>query len=165
MTFEEQKQWSDRYLPEVKGILGKHLISEAPVEEDKKRCTDLIVLHLQAIRIACRMRRETYIEKYSDEFTIRAVNHRGAKTELAKIIEGWGDYFFYGFGGDSGLLLKWCLCDLKVFRLWYVKELYNGNKPGILHANTDKSSDFLSFKINALPSGFVIAQSGLEATA
>jgi hypothetical protein len=68
----EDKRWSDRFLPEIMGILGKHLISEPPVEEDAERNTDLMVLRLEAIRIGCRIRKHKYLDKYGDEFTIRA---------------------------------------------------------------------------------------------
>ena len=60
-------------------------------KEDAERNTDLIVLKLDAVRIACRVRNHEYITRYGDEFTIRAERPSGVKTELAKIIDGWGD--------------------------------------------------------------------------
>ena len=98
--WQKDKRWSDRFLPEIKRILGEHLISEPPIEEDAERNTDLMVLRLDAVRIGCRVRKYEYLKQYGDEFTIRAGRPTGAKTELTKIIEGWGNYFFYGFSDE-----------------------------------------------------------------
>ena len=50
-NWKTDKRWSDRFLPEIKGIIGAHLITEPPFEEDAERNTDLMVLRLDAIRI------------------------------------------------------------------------------------------------------------------
>src|SRR4030042_5530071 len=101
------KQWSDRFIPEIKGILGQYLIGEAK-EEDQERNTDLIVLKMEVVRVACRIRKYEYIIKYGDEFTIRSSRPSGAKTELTKILEGWGNYLFYGFSNEhENQLYKW----------------------------------------------------------
>jgi len=155
--WEEDKKWSDIFLPEIKSILGRHLISEPPIEEDQERNTDLMVLKMDAVRIGCRMRRIENL-KYEDEFTIRAERPSGAKTELEKIIAGWGNYFFYGFG-EEGILYKWTLADLNIFRIWffrYVKE-NKGKYPGISKGNVDGSSGFLAFRWSELPGEFVIS--------
>jgi len=81
--WETDKKWSDRYLPEIKSILGRCLIAEPPIEEDQERNTDLMVLRLDAVRIGCRIRKAGYLEKYGDEFTIRTSRPSGAKTELS----------------------------------------------------------------------------------
>ena len=112
MTWQEQKRWSDAYLPEIKQVLGLYLIGEAPREEDEERNTDLIVLRLDAVRIACRVRKHEYALRYPDEFTIRAGLPSGMKTELTKIVEGWGNYFLYGFAtADESALCAWTLAD------------------------------------------------------
>jgi len=116
-TWENDKRWSDRFLPEVKRILGEHLISEAPYEEDAERNTDLIVLRLEAIRIACRIREHKHLLHYRHQFTIRSLRPSGNPTELAKIREGWGDYFFYGFADQTHTsLCQWTLGDLEALR-------------------------------------------------
>lgn len=160
-TWEKDKKWSDKFLPEIKRILGEHLIGEPPIEEDQERNTDLIVLKMEAVRIGCRVRKYKYIERYSNEFTIRAGRPSGVKTELTKIIEGWGDYFFYGFSNkqETGLF-KWVLCDMDVFRLWFNTKLVqnNGIVPGIKKNNTDNSSFFLAYNVSDLPANFVKAK-------
>lgn len=157
IKWEDDKKWSDRFLPEIKRILGENLIGEPPVEEDMERNTDLIVLKMEPLRIGCRIRRFKYFEKYKDEFTVRSGRPSGIKTELSKIIEGWGDFFFYGFSDEQEeSLLSWNLCDLKVFRLWFNQQIVAAQKvPGIPKNNTDNSSNFLVFKFDELPQSFI----------
>jgi len=154
--WQQDKKWSDQFLPEIKSILGVHLIGEPPLEEDQERNTDLMVLKMDAVRIGCRIRTIDYMGRYGDEFTIRAGRPSGIKTEMSKIIEGWGDYFFYGFGDDSGLK-QWTLARLNIFRLWYNSQLYYGNRPGVKKNNKDNSSFFIAFKWADLPKKFIVA--------
>ena len=69
--WQDDKRWSDRFLPEIKQILGLYLIDEPPIEEDMQRNTDLTVLRLNAVRVACRIRKYEYFLNYGDEITIR----------------------------------------------------------------------------------------------
>jgi hypothetical protein len=161
-TWQADKRWSDRFLPEIKSILGVHLIGEPPVEEDAERNTDLMVLRMEAVRIGCRVRRHKYLAKYADEFTIRAGRPSGAKTELTKIIEGWGDYFFYGFtDAAEDALAAWLLGDLRAFRLWFLRAMVKtdaGKYPGHGQDNPDNSSSFLAFTISDMPQEFIVAR-------
>jgi len=159
--WQQDKKWSDIFIPEIKGILGLHLIGEPPLEEDQERNTDLIVLKMDAVRIGCRVRRPEYIEKYGNEFTIRAGRPSGAVTELTKIITGWGDYFFYGISDyDNSNLATWHLCDLNVFRLWFNRYMAKnkGAIPGMKKENKDNSSSFIAFRFDQLPDDFVTAK-------
>lgn len=160
-TWKADKRWSDRFLPNIKRLLGEYLITEPPAEEDAERNTDLIVLNMSGVRVGCRIRRNSYLERYGDEFTIRSGRPSGVKTELTKVIEGWGDYFFYGFSNqDENDLSAWFIGDLKVFRLWFNRRLVelSGKIPGNGKSNGDGSSDFITFKIDELPQEFVIAR-------
>lgn len=163
LDWQRDKAWSDGLLTEIKGILGVHLIGEPPVEEDAERNTDLMVLRMDAVRIGVRIRRHPYLARYGDEFTIRAGRPRGTKTELAKIIEGWGDFFFYGFSDPDGTrLAKWTLADMKVFRATYARMLAASDKgqiPGVSKANHDGSSSFAAFRWSQFPAAFVLARS------
>lgn len=154
--YTTNRQWSDKFLPEMKATLGRHFIGEAPKEEDAFHNTDLIVLKLEPLRFACRVRRYQYYEQYKGEFTFRAALPNGGKTELAKIIEGWGDYFFYSFANaDETALHSWIIGDLKVFRLWFNRCLVAGKLPWQQRTNKDGSSDFLVFTISDLPKEFI----------
>ena len=102
-AWERDKQQTDPYLPMVKAICGLYLLGDAPVEEDRERNTDLLVLTARGVRIAVRLRRPeawkggTPRQPWCQEFTIRDARPQGTKTEWAKMQDGWGDYFFYGF--------------------------------------------------------------------
>ena len=161
--WQADKRWSDRFLTQIKGILGVHLIGEPPAEEDAERNTDLMVLRMDAVRIGCRIRKHQYLSRYGNEFTIRAGRPSGVKTELTKIIEGWGDYFFYGFANeDETLLASWALADMRVFRRHYAMMLVKspvGVVPGIAKANGDGSSSFAAFRWADFPPEFIVGQS------
>ena len=156
--WKNDKRWSDKFLPEIKQILGLHLIGEPPVEEDQERNTDLIVLKMEAVRIACRVRRNEFM-RYKDEFTVRSSRPSGIKTELKKIVEGWGDYLFYGISEkEEEKLEHYILGDLKFFRAYFVDYLSAhgaGQLPGVRKENLDGSSAFYCFKYKDIPD-FVI---------
>jgi len=159
--WRSDKAWSDKFIPEIKRILGEHLIAEASEVEDQLHNTDLVVLKLRDFRIACRVRRWNYnTPEYGGQFTIRSLRHSGRETEMQKLLNGWGDYFFYGFEKESCCrLARWTLGDLSAFRLWHQEQtkLNWGNPPGIEKKNRDGSSDFRAFKIADMPPGFVVA--------
>lgn len=161
--WQRDKLWSDKYMDEVKQILGLHLIKAASIEEDQQRNTDLIVLKMDGVRVGVRIRDNGYYKQYGGQFTIRAGRPSGLKTELTKIIEGWGDYFFYGHANYGGRLLAWGLGDLSAFRLWFNRSLAkmdSGEVPGVSKENKDNSSDFLAFDWHEVD-GFLIASHNL----
>lgn len=162
-NWQDDKRWSDRFLPEIKQILGLHLIGEPPIEEDSERNTDLMVLKLDSVRIACRIRKNKFLDRYGNQFTIRAGRPSGIKTELTKIIEGWGDYFFYGFSDkEETVLEKWILGDLKALRLFIMRELAASRNPWIENKNNkDNSSSFVAFTYDTIPF-FIIASDNLK---
>jgi len=162
--WQQDKKWSDIFLPKIKMICGLYLTGEPPEEEDMERNTDLIVLNMMPLRIGCRIRRFSYFFKYKDDFTIRSDRPSKSKSELAKIIEGYGDYFFYGFSNhDETNLCAWKLCKFSVFRLWFMRKLAKGEKGFYTkHKNIDDSSEFYSFKWNDLPPEFIIKEDGYD---
>lgn len=150
MKWRDDKKWSDRFLHEIKGIIGQAFIVEPPQEEDSEHNTDLIVLKLDSIRIACRIRKYKYMKSYGSEFTIRCGRPSGAKTELTKIIEGWGDFLFYGFSDEEEKhLAGWSLIILGEFRLWFNRMIVKnkGTLPGRQKSNEDNSSTFMVFDL------------------
>jgi hypothetical protein len=159
-NWQDGKKWSDKFLPKIKMICGRCLIGEPPIEEDMERNTDLTILNMMPVRIACRIRRFNYFEKYKADFTIRALVPSGNKSELAKIIEGYGDYFFYGFSNqEENNLHAWRLCKLSVFRLWFLRNIIeNGKEKLIKHDNLDGSSSFYSFSWSELPKDFIVKE-------
>lgn len=157
--YASDQKWSDQFIPEIINIVAKHLLRPAPLTEDMYHNTDLIVLGMDSIRIGCRIRRfEKHYKNYPFDFTIREGRPNGAKTELTKIIEGWGDYFFYGFGREDGVLGSWIFSDLRVFRRWFLREIckHNGRLPGISRKNYNGDSTFRAFDYRQLPPEFII---------
>ena len=158
MNWEINKRWSDKFIPVIKPILGYHFISEPPIEEDMNHNTDLMVLRMDAIRFGCRIRRYSYYQndKYRNQFTIRSSLPSGGKTELTKLIEGWGDYLFYGFSNENETdLISWFIGDLKVFRTWFNKCLWNNIHSWETKKNIDNSSDFMVFNLKEMPEEFI----------
>ena len=157
--YNNDREWSDGFIPEIKRILSGVLIAEAPFKEDTKHNTDLMVLNLKPYRIACRIRRNKYLE-YSDQLTTRAGRPNGASSEFQKTRDGWGDIFFYGIANAAGTkLVFWIVGDLNVFRSYienYQRE-NNGELPGILKTNKD-GTEFRVIFYREIP-GFVVASS------
>lgn len=163
MSWQNDKGWSDQFMPDIKAVLGQHLLGEASMDEDAKHATDLVVLQMKNVRIAVRMRRRRYAEnpKYIEQFTIRTERRSGAETELAKIVAGWGDYMLYGFEGkEESRLGVWHLIDLKKFRLGYMRLLSRckpGEFPGDLIRNVDGGSSGCAFWYDEFSPSLVVA--------
>ena len=108
--------------------------------------------------IACRVRRPGYAERYPNEFTVRSKLDNGHKTELAKLIEGWGDWMFYGHAKDTGVG-SWMLIDL---HLWRRALLVAGFKEGWSRLAERRSNGdgthFVAFDINKMPFDILVAR-------
>lgn len=168
MPLHNDFNWQRHLIPHAKQILANYLIGEAPDVEDMHRNTDLIVLTMNPVRVACRFRRNHYLtgprgSQYADEFTIRLTRPSGAMTELAKVLSGWGDFIFYGFArpdGEDGFA-AWLIGSLHEFRNWHAHALFNlpaGRLPGSSIPNADGSSEFMVYRVDDLPDGFVVAR-------
>ena len=153
--YAEDRLWSDAHIDQVKQIVGPHLVECSPFEIDTKEATDLIVLQNKFVRIACRLRRPGYERQYAREFTIRSDRSSGVRTELAKIIDGWGNWFFYGHVHERGHIHLWWLLDLAIFRATLIRRSDHvrcHTKP-----NRDGTTTFLAYEIDSFPKSLVIA--------
>lgn len=164
------KKWSDRFLPEIKEILGRKFIGEIP-KEDKEHNTDLMIINSSNLRVSCRVRSFDYYKKFKHEFTIHSERETLAKTEFEKIMMGWGDVFFYGFSDkEEEKLLAWALIDLRVFRHYIFYKNLEIKKTNHLFLDLERdkipnpngSGFFLSFKYKDFPKELVIDQYGLD---
>ena len=117
-SYEQDRAWSDRYIPAMKQLIGPHLLKISTLEEDTKEATDLIVLKADGLRIACRVRRPEYY-RYRHQFTVRSHRESGAVTELEKFRTGHADWMFYGIAtrGPQPLFACWSLINLDYFRV------------------------------------------------
>jgi len=112
------RSFSNKHISQAFGILrslpaGLFVdFEEAGFEADVKEATDVMAVANGMYRIAMRFRRP--YKTYRD-LTIRSSRPTGAKTELQKIKEGFGDYYFYGWTeGDT--IIEWIFVDLYKLR-------------------------------------------------
>lgn len=160
--WEEDKKWSDRFIPEIQTILANNLrlFEIANDVEDREHNTDLLTL--RDIRVALRIRKFDAFQSFGNQFTIRSRRGSGAKTELLKIIEGLGRYMFYGFSDESERKIHaWFLIDLNAFRGWIYESEELLEQPGVkLRTNNDGTgTKFLAFNVEYIKPGIIIARS------
>ncbi len=136
-------------MKQVRAALGCLILQPATDFEDTKEATDLRVFDAKDVRIAVRIRRDKYRERYGHEITLRNTRPSGTPSETAKIISGWGHYLFYGFATDSGQLTQYVIINLNGVREW----LWNSKEALAIfyQTNTDASSDFIAIPISDLP--------------
>lgn len=161
--WENDKAWSDLYLPQIRAIVGPLLLEPAPLEMDMCEATDLKILKARDMRIACRLRRPGYADRYPFEFTIRSRRHHN-QTELEKILSGFGDWAFYGHVDNANRISRYFLLDLDWFRsvIFYDNDHHRwlpANGVAMEKMNFDKSSDFMAYDIRYFPAEMVIASS------
>ena len=114
-------------MPEIKRVVGSRLLQIAPDALDWRQATDLLTLDGRDMRIAARVRRHGFAERYPYDFTIRSQLGSGNQTELAKIVNGYGDWMFYGHADEAGTgLERWWLIDLRAFRAGLIRQGQNG---------------------------------------
>jgi hypothetical protein len=117
-AYARDREFSDGFIPQIKAIVGPRLLCETPDEIDHHQAADLMVFTARDMRIAARVRRPGYAQNpdYRWQFTIRKERDSGAKTELEKILDGWGDWLFYGHSDAQQRIIVWWLLDLDAVR-------------------------------------------------
>lgn len=149
MGYESDRQWSDRFIPAMRNIIGPHLLEPSSFEVDTKQASDLVVLRARDHMIACRVRRAGYADSYPFEFTVRWMRDSGAKTELDKLIDGWGDWMFYAHANASQIAFdRWWLIDLHSWRSALIRD-----KGSIVYHKKSNGDGtyFLSFDLRSFP--------------
>lgn len=111
----KRRAWSDRYIPAIKRIVGPYLLEESSIQVDTEECADLVVMMGRDVTIACRIRNLRYYDRYPYDITIRGESG-GRETEYDKIVAGWGDWMFYGFGDCDLNVPHWRIIDLRSVR-------------------------------------------------
>jgi hypothetical protein len=149
MGYESDRQWSDRFIPAMKQIIGPHLLEPAPNEWDIGQATDLVVLQARNVCIAARVRRHGYADRYPYEFTVRSERDSGAATELRKVTDGWGDWMFYGHSGADGRGFdRWWLVDLRAFRAALIRDR---NAVRCTAKSNNDGTHFVAFDLRSFP--------------
>lgn len=147
MAYSDDRAWSDQFIPAIQEIVGRYLTKVAPIEVDTKQAGDLIMMQTPQGTIACRMRRPQYLSRYPWQITIRSRSIHDRKTEIHKICEGFGDWFFYGFADADNKICRWVLLDLNVFRLYMrfsLSEINFGEQ-----INVDGTTGFAHFDLRS----------------
>jgi hypothetical protein len=120
--YREDREWSDQRIIAVQNVIGRCLglpagqVSVAPEEMDVHQATDLVVFSARDIKIAARVRRSGFAQKYPFEFTVRSHRNSGMETEYSKIMNGWGDWLFYGHDFSQQSVYPWQIINLNAFR-------------------------------------------------
>lgn len=146
MTFHYilNRRWSDQFLPDIKRIVGAQLLRASPAHIDRQEATDLLLLDARDIRVAARVRRPGYARRYPYQFTVRSKIPSGGETELSKIVNGYGDWMFYGHSSACQRFVRhWWLLDLRAFRAALIR---HGNGGHRLHMGDQINPDGTWFK-------------------
>lgn len=155
MNYSADRRWSDGFIPAIKRIVGPLLLEESSFEVDTQQAADLVVLNARDKTIACRVRRNGYADRYGYEFTIRAKRDSGAKTELEKIVDGFGDWMFYGHAEkDDCSILRWVVISLPALRAAIIRKQAN-----VIQKSNGDGTHFVAFDVRELPGSCVIASS------
>lgn len=160
MSYQIDRKWSDKFIPEIRRIVGPHLLQESSFETDATQAADLVVLKARDMTIAARVRRHGYSERYPFEFTVRSKRDTGSKTELAKLMEGWGDWMFYAHSNkpETGFD-RWMIIDLSAWREHLIKTGYSNN--GWQHLSKKQSNSdgtyFVAFDVRYFPKKILIS--------
>lgn len=151
------RRWSDKYTPLIMQTIGAYLLAPASEEVDMTQAADLVTLKARGLTIACRVRRPGFVAQYGWEFTMRSERLNGTKTEMQKIVEGWGDWMFYAHaqeGNDLGFS-RWLLIDLAAWRVHFVRDAYLPERQlrcGHNVLNADGATCFSWFDVRSFPS-------------
>lgn len=155
MSYAIDRRWSDAFIPAIKQVVGPLLLEESSFEVDTQQAADLVVMNARDKTIACRVRRAGYADRYGYEFTIRSARDNGAKTELEKIIDGFGDWMFYGHANQDGInVSRWMVISLPALRAAIIRKQTTPLK----QSNGD-GTHFIAFDVRYMPADCLIASS------
>jgi len=147
-------RWADQFFDSIKEILKQHFgnqikVEIAPEELDLEKATDYVLLNMDDGFVACRVRKTEYHGRFAD-ITIRSYRSSGSTTELEKLAQGFGDYYFYGWG-DPPTISYYEIIDLHKCRP-LIKIRYELLKAGKLREipNLDKRTKFIAIKPESL---------------
>lgn len=132
-----------QFFSQIRRILNKNSymftnFTESTIDQDMFECFDA-VFSFPDVKIPIRIRNYSY-QKYLD-FTIRSRTRYGNKTEIDKLKEGFGDYYFYCWLNESNVRIeRYMIIDLNAFR----KDVIH--TPDSEMSNTD-GSGFVTFKL------------------
>ena len=166
-NYDQERAFSDSFAPEIERILltQKHLLyntydKHGKIEadfymgnrqQDNYENTDFWLksdgFHA---RVSARIRRFRYWKKYHNDVTFRVSSPIGEKIEWAKMLDGLGDFNFYGFATqDESAIYSWSLLDLTELRKILEKKTPFKDMGGQFKRNTD-GTGFLAIPIDRI---------------
>jgi len=155
-NFDQQFSWQAQYIDEVIRLIAPHIITVSRPEVDKNENGDLELAFPRNGTVSVRLRTPRYA-RYAGDITFRSRSKNGGYTELSKLIDGYGDYFFYGHVSDNGQLWFWHLLSLNSVRAAFTRY------PRLLRRDENKNPDgtrFLVFKPEEDFPSAILAQEG-----
>ena len=95
-AYERDRSLEDKFARVIKCVLGLQFFGRTEWA-DTREGTDFAIFSSTPVRVAVRLRRQKFYEKYPDDVTIRWSRPSGIDTEADKINKGMVGYLFYGF--------------------------------------------------------------------
>lgn len=131
------KELNNKYLLQVRKILvSKAYIftrfRESTLKEDREQGFDA-VLSFPDVKIPIRIRKNEYL-RFMD-LTIRSKSKYDLKTEIHKLKEGFGDFYFYGWSDETrdkkenNKIVTYMILDLNVFRNTIIDKPTHTDRP------------------------------------
>jgi hypothetical protein len=137
----------EQYRSQIKRILNRNIhhvssLKESTYEQDTKEAFDAIYSFNDA-KIPIRIREPKYIS-YRD-FTIRCRSLNGGRTEYDKLVDGFGDYYFYAWENESR----------KSFHSYIIVDIHKFRSSGIIchpddHRKNGDGTQFYAYCIKTL---------------
>lgn len=161
MSWKDDYNAAQPFVLAAKNILGPMLLVEGTLHQDQCEVGDLVLRTRSDFSIGVRIRAASTSRRYWDQFTIRYDRYAtGAKTEFAKIVEGFGDWFFYGIRSERPpSFQRWTVIDLNQFRAFLIrKPIRDLVAAGVCGEtrNHDRETSFMWFDIRKMPKNIVL---------
>lgn len=158
-NIDSEKKFSQKFEDEVKQIFADLLIQRAPDHVDWNEATDLTIMQIHPFDIGVRIRRHKYLEDYGDEITMRYKRSNGKKTEWDKLVDGKGDYYFYGFcDEDEEKICAYNILDLTHFRAQLVRNTVDYH----VIERRKGQADFAAVDVNSLNDRTLVQRHGFS---
>ena len=116
MDIARRRIGGDRFRDQVIALVSRKgfQVSDSTRQQDMQEASDLL---LNGAGCALRIRAEKALQRWPDEFTIRAFRPGyGYDTEYRKIMDGCARHALYGFSDSNDEIVLMRLLDLDVFR-------------------------------------------------
>lgn len=174
--YQSNRKWADQFIDQTRSIIGTLLVEGATFKLDTQESTDLLVV--QSIQngsrggrpikaFATRLRRPNVFRGRSPrsgapwafQFTIRSRLDSGAVTELAKLKQGFVDWYLYGHV-EQFTIRHWMVLDIDVFRAFADSSAIKTET-----VRNDDGTEGIAYDIRSFPDALCIAMSETMALA